>query len=58
MDGNKRTAFVSVVVILRLNRYLLMADQKDVVKFMLKMAHKKTSIEEISLWLKKHSKKI
>lgn len=58
VDGNKRTAFVSAVVFLKLNNYLLEVGQKEIVKFMLKVANENLSVDEISSWLKKHSKKI
>lgn len=57
IDGNKRTAFVSAMVIFKLNGYLLKIEQKEVVKFMLKVANENLSVDEISLWLKKHSRK-
>ncbi len=58
VDGNKRTAFVSVVVLLKLNGYLLEINQKEVVNIMVKIANENLSVDKISSWLKKHSKEI
>lgn len=58
VDGNKRTAFVFATVVLELNKYLLRVNQMEVVEFMVKVAKENLSIDEISSWLQKHSKKI
>jgi len=57
LDGNKRTAFVSSTVLLKLNKYNLTVTQKEAVKFMVRVANENLSVDEISSWLKKHSKK-
>lgn len=57
VDGNKRTAVVSGITFLKLNEYILEANNSALVKFALKIENQKPSIEEISNWLKKHSKK-
>ena len=58
VDGNKRTTMVSTARFLSLNGYELVADQKEFVAFPLRVENKHLSIEEISKWLQKHSKKI
>ena len=57
VDGNKRTAMFSVMTFLELNGYKFIAGQKEVVDTALWIENKKPTIEEISKWLKKHSKK-
>lgn len=56
-DGNKRTAWVATKRFLYLNSYHLQASAKDAVGFLLYVDNHKPSIEKISSWLKKHSKK-
>jgi len=57
VDGNKRTAFETTKIFLRLNGYELIAP-KDSVDFTRAIAeHKVTKIEEIAGWLKKYSKR-
>lgn len=58
IDGNKRTAFVSAFTLLKINSVRLIASEKEVIKFMLQVANENLSVDEISVWLKKHSKKI
>ncbi len=58
LDGNKRTAFVSCSAFLKMNGFLLSITQKEIVKFMLQVANENLSVDEISSWLKKHSKKV
>lgn len=58
IDGNKRTAFTSALIYFEMNSYLLKVDQGEVVDFMLRVANENLSVDEISSWLKKHSKKI
>ena len=57
VDGNKRTAFVSTMVLLKINNIHIGALQKDVVKFMLDVANKNLSVEDIASWLKEHVRK-
>lgn len=57
VDGNKRTAMFSVMTFLELNGYSFVAKQKEVVDAALWIENKKPTIEEISKWLEKHSKK-
>lgn len=58
VDGNKRTGTVSVIIFLELNGYRLKVEQKDLVNAALKVRHKKWDFDELSSWLKKHSRKI
>ncbi|HVA96704.1 MAG TPA: type II toxin-antitoxin system death-on-curing family toxin [Candidatus Acidoferrales bacterium] len=58
VDGNKRTAMLSVMTFLELNGYLFNARQKEVVEYALYIENSQPKIEEISVWLKNHSKKI
>lgn len=57
LDGNKRTAFVSCVAYLELNGYETEVSQKEIVEFMIRVANENLSVDEISSWLEKHSKK-
>jgi death on curing protein len=57
VDGNKRTAMFSVMTFLELNGYEFDASQKEVVDYALYIENSQPEIEEISTWLKKHSKK-
>jgi len=57
VDGNKRTAFQTTRLFLRLNGYELIAP-KDCVDFTRAIAeHRITDIGEIAGWLRKHSKR-
>ena len=58
VDGNKRTAFAGAFVFLKINKIYLQVKKSEGVKFMINVANKNLSVEEISTWLKKHSKKI
>jgi death-on-curing protein len=58
IDGNKRTAFVGAFTLLRRNLVRLDVSEIEAVKFMLKVANNNLSVDEISTWLKKHSKEI
>ncbi|MDO8565012.1 MAG: type II toxin-antitoxin system death-on-curing family toxin [bacterium] len=57
IDGNKRSAALSASRFLFINGYDLTATNKELEKFMVKVAVEKSNLNEISLWLKKHSKK-
>jgi len=58
VDGNKRTTIVSTARFLSMNGYELDVSQNEFVDFPLRVENKHLSNEEISKWLKKHSKKI
>jgi death-on-curing protein len=57
-DGNKRTSILTTGAFLGLNGYDFIAPNPELVRFVLAVATKKKSIDEIAKWLKKHSKKI
>lgn len=57
VDGNKRTAMFSVMTFLELNGYTFIAEQKEVVDYALIIESSQPKIEEIAVWLKKHTKK-
>ncbi len=57
-DGNKRTGTASMLVFLELNNYRLKVSQEQLVNMALSVESKKTNVEQLSLWLKKNSKKI
>ena len=53
-DGNKRVAFVVMVVFLELNGLILKADETEVVSAMLALAGGKLSEKELANWLREH----
>ena len=57
LDGNKRTAIAIAARFLYMNGYTLTASNKEVERFVLKVAVKKHSLAKIAQWFKKHSKK-
>ena len=58
VDGNKRTALTSSGVFLKMNGYYLINYHDEEVEFGVAVDNQHLSIEEISAWLKEHSKKI
>lgn len=58
VDGNKRTAYTSIGIFLRLNEYKLMNIHDKSLKFTMSIENNSISLEEIASWLKKNSKKI
>ena len=56
VNGNKRTATVSMIEFLILNGKKFEAKNKEIVKFALWVENKKPAIEEIASWIKKHIK--
>lgn len=56
-DGNKRTAYYSTKRFLWINGHALYAPKKEVVSFMKSVDVHNLSLEEISAWLKAHSKR-
>lgn len=53
-DGNKRTAVVSAISLLKWNGIELAFKPKELEDFAVKVAIKKLSVKQISLWLKNH----
>lgn len=58
VDGNKRTALTSAGVFLKINGYKLINTHKKEVEFSVRVDSESLELHEISLWLKKNSKKI
>ncbi len=56
VDGNKRTGTASAIVFLDINGYQLVAKKIDLEKFVLGVESKKLDIEDISSWLRSHSR--
>lgn len=55
IDGNKRVAFATTAIFLRMNGYRLKVDADNGEHFMIEeVIKKKASIEIISVWLEKH----
>lgn len=55
VDGNKRTGIAAAQLLIEANNYIFKATISSTEKFVEKIAISKISIEEISLWLKRHS---
>lgn len=58
VDGNKRTGIYSAMTFLELNGYKFKAGQDELVEFALGVDLKNTDVENMSKWLKGHSKKL
>ena len=57
-DGNKRTTMTTTARFLAINGYSVEVGQREFVDFPLRVENKRLSLEEITQWLKKHTKKI
>lgn len=55
-NGNKRTAFISLIVFLELNGYKFMVSNKEAVNYMVKLATEDINEDEIAVWIREHSK--
>ena len=53
-DGNKRVAFIAMVVFLGLNGQALTASEADVVTTMLAAADNRCSEDELATWIRTH----
>jgi death-on-curing protein len=53
-DGNKRVAFLTMIVFLGLNGFDLVADEADVVTAMLTAAAGHCSETELAKWVRRH----
>lgn len=58
VDGNKRTAYSSAGVFLKINGYRLFNKHRNALIFTKKVENTRLSLEEIAMWLEKHSTKI
>lgn len=58
VDANKRTTITSTARFLALNGCELQSTDRELVDFPLNVENNHLSLEEISAWLKKHSKKV
>ena len=58
VDGNKRTGVAAAARFLFVNGYELNSTNKSLEMFVLKIATEKPDLAAISVWLKKHSRKI
>ena len=56
VDGNKRTAITATGLFLRLNAHVLDVSNIEMVQFTLSCAQSQKTIEDITAWLKQHSK--
>lgn len=56
-DGNKRVAFVVMVVFLELNGLVLEADESEVVAVMVALADGRLSEHDLANWLRAHTRK-
>ena len=54
VDGNKRTAMLAALVILRENGYQITAKQGEIEDFAVKVAVDDLSVEQIADWLNRH----
>jgi death-on-curing protein len=57
IDGNKRTAFLLMALILIENDITLQASQEELYEFIINVIEQRPSIENISLWIRKNSDK-
>ncbi|MFN7097980.1 MAG: type II toxin-antitoxin system death-on-curing family toxin, partial [Gammaproteobacteria bacterium] len=58
IDGNKRTAYVTMLVFLDLNGYTLVASREErVIKFV-QLASSTINLEEFTTWLEQHVQKV
>ncbi|MBI2339412.1 MAG: type II toxin-antitoxin system death-on-curing family toxin [Deltaproteobacteria bacterium] len=58
IDGNKRTAALSMLVFLDINGYQVSVPRGAIHQIMVKVANKRCSRQELADWLKKNSKPV
>lgn len=58
VDGNKRTALTSAGIFLKINGYSLVNAHEEEVNFAIKVDNAHLSLEQISKWLKDHSRRV
>lgn len=54
-NGNKRTAFMALIVFLELNGYKFMVPNKEAVNYIVKLATEDINEDEIALWISAYS---
>lgn len=54
-NGNKRTAFMALIVFLELNGYKFVVSNKEAVNYMVKLATDDINEDEIALWISAYS---
>lgn len=52
MDGNKRTAFAAAETTLRLSAYYLGVTDEDAIDFILKVARRELTHDQVVRWIK------
>ena len=57
VDGNKRTAWVSAMALLKMKEWQVIAKENEVVMFMVRVANENLSVDEIAGWMKKNTRK-
>lgn len=55
IDGNKRTAITSSGIFLQMNGYIVVASQRELVRFSLAVATKEVDVDRAIEWFKNHS---
>lgn len=58
VDGNKRTAYVVMVLFLKLNGYELTANKDERVTKFIELASSKVTANDFATWLRQNTKKI
>ncbi len=59
VDGNKRVAFATTAIFLRMNGYRLKVDADNGESFLIdEVIRKKADLNEIAAWLEKHMRKL
>lgn len=58
VDGNKRTAWVSAVALLKMKGWQIIAKEDEVVEFMVRVANENLSVDEIARWLKEKTNRL
>jgi death on curing protein len=55
MDGNKRTAITAAGIFLWINRYQLVVENEEMVRFTLECAQSQLSLDKMTEWFKQYS---
>lgn len=53
-DGNKRTSLTTTARFLYVDRYKLLAEEKELIDFPLRVENKHLGLEEIARWMREH----